>query len=193
MAVVPLGYQLVPTYLGPAGATAASVLNFINIGGDYDTDAGDGILGLWEEYWAGVSSSDWAIDTSAVWRDMTTDPADELFATGSGRDGDSTSDAAPAQCCVVASLSAGGGRRRKGRVYLPGLSLEYILSSAILLTALVEYVADEYVTFATACGVNHGFLPAVYSRLDGVVHPVTGVSADDVIDTQRRRGERLAT
>lgn len=192
MPVVPLGMTMVPTYLGPGGATAANVLAFVNIGGDFDSTTLDGILGSWQAYWTTLTNENWTIDSTAVCTDLRTDPPPIIVAGNTGDNGDGGGDALPAQTSFVVSLRAGGGRSKRGRVYIAGIGEGDVGDDSRVSGAYATLAIDGFVDHATYVGGTFGWVPAVYSRKNSSVALVSSVGADTVIDTQRRRVERLA-
>lgn len=192
MPVVPLTSQLVVEYSGPGGATAANILHFLSIGGDFDSTAGDIIAQAWGVLHEAIGHEDWNFLSSTLWKDLSVDPADELVLANTPISGDATGGVLPAQCAACISLNAGGGRRRKGRIYYPGIAESYVDDGSLFVGTFGPAVLSEFTTFATTCAVDAGWVPAVYSRTDGVARAVASVGIDSVVDTQRRRVERLA-
>lgn len=113
----------------------------------------------------------------------------------------------PNQCTLVASLTtASAGRSFRGRVYLPCLDAGALTAAGRLDPASNVVVnASDFVTGLIA-GLNGGTtsppvtapLPAtrwaiaIQSKVSGVIAaPVTHVKVGDVIDTQRRRRDKL--
>ena len=192
MAAVPDTAQLVVQYSGAGGVTAANVLNFTHIGGDFDSDTATFIQGNWQAYWSTLGVQDYLCLGGSSFRDLRDDPADEVFAGGVDLDGQATSNPLPAQCAICVSVHAGGGRRRRGRIYLPGIADEYVGDDSRYTTGVVTAAVDGIEDFTTEVAVNGGWLLAVYSRMDGVSRGVQEFSCDGVVDTQRRRVERLA-
>jgi hypothetical protein len=192
MPEVPGLLQLVPTYTGPEGATAANVLSFAFAGGDFDQSTVDDIAQAWEDFWVLFASDEWVIDAGmqATWFDI--DPPGELLALNGGSAGSDTSDPLPPACAIVVSLrTSENSRRGRGRFYLPGVPDSGVSTGGILVGSLVTDLLTDFQAFGTACFVV-GFVPAVYSRTDGVQRAVSTVSVDPVLDTQRRRQNRLA-
>lgn len=192
MPVVPLTSQFVFGYSGSGGVTAANIVAFLNIGGDFDSTAGDIIGDAWANFYETVGHEDWSFLSNSLWKDLRTDPADELVIDHAVGTGDATGGVLPAQCAAVLGLSAGGGRRRKGRIYIPGIAESYVDDGSRLVNTYAPAAVAAFQDFATTCAVDAGWVPAVYSRTDGVARAVSSIGMDDVIDTQRRRVNRLA-
>jgi len=192
MPVVPQSARLVVTYSGQGGATAANVLHFRSVGGDFDQAAGDAILGNWGIFWQQLACSDWTLDATAQWLDLSVDPPEELIAVNATIGGDGGSDALPAQVAFCLSLNAGPGRSRKGRIYIPGIGEGDVTDQSKVSGAFVTLAVDEFFDFANQCFTDAEWVPAVYSRTLGVTNVITGAGGDEVIDTQRRRVQRLA-
>lgn len=183
--------RLVATYGGPDGASAANVLHFVTIGGDFDQATGDAIAEAWGDFFEVWGQQSWSIDESLEWADLREDPPEVLTVTSNGNAGDSTQESLPANVSSCLSIAAGsGGRSGRGRIYLPGISSEYVISSK-LTSGFISATVAAYLAFASDVATNHGWVPAVYSRTEGVSRIVLSVGMSDVVDTQRRRTQRL--
>lgn len=119
--------------------------------------------------------------------------------TFSGEDG--TGSATKAfQTSVVASLrTATPGRRTRGRMYFPALGAAIDTSTgrlsspttgavAAAVVELLQDVADE----ATSVNPSAAVVPTVWSRENESGSVITSVEVGDVLDTQRRRRDKLA-
>lgn len=185
--------QLVPTYLADDGAQAANVLHFLSTGGTFSQANGDTIFGLWAAFWEAIANEGWTIGGTAAWRNLAVDPPDELVAEGTSVNGVGTGDHLPASCAAVISLyGVSGGRRGRGRIYLPGLG-EGDVNGSLLGSGLITAIINGFQDFATDIASATGHVPAIYSRLDGASRVVQAISVDGVIDSQRRRAQRLAS
>lgn len=85
-------------------------------------------------------------------------------------------------------------RRRRGRVYLPGLSIGMMASAGVGLydvdkaTTQMSSVNDYLTTLhAGTYGDSSGFVPCVFSRMASHLYPITDLTTDVKPDTQRRR------
>jgi hypothetical protein len=103
----------------------------------------------------------------------------------------------PDQIAVVFTLlSATPGRSGKGRVYIPVLSIAGIVASRLTFAQISDF-ADTFALFLGGISIMTGggigpFPICVQSRLGpGVPSQVTAVSVGDVMDTQRRRRDKL--
>lgn len=192
MPAVPLGLRMVATYTGPGGATAANVLHFLDAGGDFNQATMDDLAVAWADAWAASSSDQWEADQLFECSDLSVDPAPSLFADSGAPAGTDTSIPLPPASTVCVSVRAPtGGRRGRGRAYLPGVPDSGVDSAGLLLSGTVTDYLGNMTLFGTdAAGL--GWLWAVYSRTDGVVRPITVVGVDGVLDTQRRRQARFA-
>lgn len=104
------------------------------------------------------------------------------------------------QTSVVASLrTATPGRRTRGRMYWPALGAAIDTSTgrlsdpttsevAAAVVELLQDVADE----ATNVNPSAAVVPAVWSRENESGSVITSVEVGDVLDTQRRRRDKLA-
>jgi len=152
----------------------------------------DVIAEAWNDYVTSGMHEDWAVDPTMLAEDIRTDPPSAIIATCTGNNGVGTGNPLPAQCTWVLSLRAAtGGRRGRGRVYLPGIGEGDVDDSSKVSALYVSGQVADFTTFSIATAVV-GWVPAVYSRTDGVVRVVASIGGDRVIDTQRRRVQRLA-
>jgi hypothetical protein len=110
--------------------------------------------------------------------------------TGSALAGTSAAECMPFQCSVAVSfttdLATRGGR---GRFYLPPLDVTTLDGgrlSAAARTTIVTSVNQLWAELDTG-----GLAIQIYSRSLHTLTPVTGGSVGDVIDTQRRRRNKL--
>lgn len=102
--------------------------------------------------------------------------------------------ARPPQCTHVFTLSTGlAGRRHRGRIYWPSLAGSFdgaTLKGVPPGTAVTE-VADMLRSIGNAGTGSADPDPVVYSAAGDIVTEVTAVRVGDVIDTQRRRRDKL--
>lgn len=185
------GAQFVATYSGPSGATAANVMALVSIGGTFNQATVDFIADQWIDFWKAFGVDSWTVHGDMQFLDLSSDPHPELIADASSIVGTDTSDAELPQVAAVLSLKAAtGGRRGRGRIYLPGVPDSSVSEGGVIDAGLVSDTLDDYVTFGAACA-SVGWIPAVYSRTDGVVRAATVISMNEYCDTQRRRMERI--
>ena len=96
----------------------------------------------------------------------------------------------PNQCAVVASLRTGrSGQSYRGRMYLPLLKSGLGLNGEMD-TFEPQAVSDAVATCISAIGAGPGPV-AVVSVTQSSAVPVTSVEVDSIIDTQRRRRNKL--
>lgn len=192
MPIVPAGLRMVATYQGPGGATAANVLHFVDIGGDFDQATMDGLAQDWADAWAACSSDQWTADPLFECLDLTSDPPALILADSGAPSGTDTSVPLPPASTVCVSLrAASGGRSGRGRAYLPGVPDSGVDSAGQLLSGTVTDYLGNMAAFGIAAG-SAGWGWAVYSRTDGVCRIATTIGVDANLDTQRRRQQRLA-
>lgn len=191
MPTAPDGAQVVFTYTGPGGASAANVLAFRSIGGDFDQTRMDHIAAEWADFWQAFASDAWSIDTDAEAFDLSLDPHPQLIANTGGGAGSDSADSETPQVAVCVSLqSFVAGRRGRGRIYLPGVPISSVDEAGLLDSGFITDTLSDLGDFGTSiAGV--GWVLAVYSRLDSVVRSTAGISISPYCDTQRRRQARL--
>lgn len=103
---------------------------------------------------------------------------------------------APLQVALVASLLTGRpGRSYSGRIYWPALSAPMNSTTARVNPADVETFATSTAALleliAEAAPVDAALAPVVVSHKLQIQTPVTTVRVGDVLDTQRRRRDKL--
>lgn len=111
---------------------------------------------------------------------------------GTGSQGSS-----PRQSLVVSLLTGAAGRSRRGRIYLPftGIGSTATLQAA---TADVDAITNAVATLFTAMKTMSGAPawgncpPRVRSNKTSTGYIVTSVAGNSLIDTQRRREDKLA-
>nr|CRY95829.1 hypothetical protein [uncultured prokaryote] len=111
-------------------------------------------------------------------------------AEGSALAGVSASQMLPFQCAVSVSFTTQSATRAgRGRLYLPPLVASTLDDGRISSAAqaiIVSAFNDGWGALATA-----GLSPQIYGRTSHTLTPVTGGNVGDVIDTQRRRRNKL--
>lgn len=87
------------------------------------------------------------------------------------------------------------GRRRRGRMYLPTPAQGSVTNSGRITTSFQQQILDNMVAFFNQV---HGALanlevvtPVICSGMDAATYPITYLRVGDVVDTQRRRRNRL--
>lgn len=193
MPVVPLTLQVQFPYRTAGAATAVNVLHFLDIGGAFSQSNMDTLCQAWRDEMEAPLSDDWTLGGTVRCLDLSSDPPGEIYADAPENFGDVTGNALPPACAAVISLSAGADRRRRGRIYFPGQTGANYTADGIMSPSYVSLLAASFTLAATAIATNCGYVPAVYSRTDGVSRAVQSAGVEDVLDTQRRRQQRLAS
>lgn len=101
---------------------------------------------------------------------------------------------APPQIAVCATLLTGlAGRTQRGRSYVPyseGTDANGLISSATC-QALALATATFLGTFQTISFAGQALYPGLYSARRPGATPITAVRVDNVLDTQRRRRDKI--
>ena len=96
----------------------------------------------------------------------------------------------PFQCATVISLlTASATRHGRGRFYLPPLAASFLLNGKLNTTAMTT-LDTAWTAFFDSLNTD-GVNPVVRNRTGHVSTPVTSARVGDVIDTQRRRRNKL--
>lgn len=146
----------------------------------------------WHTVTSQYLSNQWTHLGQTNFIDLTTDPGTEVMAEDEDSVGETAGGVLPAQVAIVVSLDCNFGRSGKGRIYLPGVSEGTVDDSSIFNAGTATAILDEMINWSeTDLFPNQCYL-GVYSRLLGGTSLVLGITIDPVIDTQRRRVERLS-
>lgn len=114
--------------------------------------------------------------------------------SAAGETGSIITQTAPSNCCACVSFRTGqSGRSYRGRSYISGIPISYVLENVLDSAAAIDII-DSYNTLAanlSAIDMQHVVVSrynAGAPRLEGVATPVTTyLFADLDIDSQRRR------
>jgi hypothetical protein len=110
--------------------------------------------------------------------------------TGSSLIGTATSESLPYQCAPAVSLRTNlATRAGRGRFYAPSLAVEFVAAGKMTATAQSALLAGAVgmIGSLTAAGLD----VVLYGRTSHATQSVTRVDVGDVIDTQRRRRNKL--
>lgn len=108
--------------------------------------------------------------------------------------GTGTTSPMPNQCAIVVSLLTGiPGRSTRGRAYFPGWTGDQIIASTGQLSSTSSgQLAAAWGAFLSGVkDTTNGAPPVVASSLHGTVTPIVQVAVDTIIDTQRRRRDKM--
>lgn len=176
---------------GVSGA-ATNILNFVDIGGDNDLTTCTAIAELWESTTEVIMNVDCAVEANTRFVYPLGAPTSEIFAENNGNAGAVGTDLYAASCAYRVDLSSGVGPRRRGHIYIPGVSEDEVGDAGVIDTTHLTGIVDRVVDFVADVATDHGFLLGVYSRAGGTISAITGVSASPVVRQQRRRMEVFA-
>lgn len=110
--------------------------------------------------------------------------------TGSSLIGSAASESLPYQCAPAVSFRTNlATRAGRGRFYAPSLAVEFVAAGKMTSTAQTALLdgAEAMVNSLTAAGLT----TVLYGRTSHATQEVTRVDVGDVIDTQRRRRNKL--
>lgn len=176
-----------PIYSTSAGVIGQNVIALKDIGGDNDQATATGIAELWQEFVAASLDQEVTVDGAPRFVYPATAPTDEIIANSAGDAGGSTGDLAPLNSCYAVRISAGYGRRRRGRIFLPGVDEAKVNDGGVLVGTTAADILANFATFALDMATDFGFAVGVYSRLDALVRIAQSISVPGVVSTQRRR------
>lgn len=187
-------WQMQVSYtLNSVGEAATNVLNFIDIGGDNDEAAATGIAELWQDAMENVISTACAVEprTRFIW--PLVDPTDELIADNDGITGTVTGELYAASCAYRVNTSGGIGARRRGHIFIPGVSESEVGAGGVVNPIHAAGISVAVASFIEGVALTHGFLLGVFSRVGGTISGVNGLSTSTVVRQQRRRIRAFAS
>jgi hypothetical protein len=187
---IPAGYvRITLPFSGAAVPTgAANVLAFAN---PLDLDADD-IQILWNgaigtDPWAFMSQECQATEMLIKFGPDSTGPQEtRAIATGGG----TTDDAGGAQVsALIRKSTALGGRRGRGRMYLPAIPEVQVNQGGELVEGFRSALEADTITFFGALATN-SLIPCVEHTDGGTPTAITGWAVPGTVATQRRRQRR---
>lgn len=110
--------------------------------------------------------------------------------TGSSLIGSAASESLPYQCAPAVSFRTNlATRAGRGRFYAPSLAVEFVAGGKMTSAAQTALLAgaEDMVNALTAAGLT----TVLYGRTSHATQEVTRIDVGDVIDTQRRRRNKL--
>jgi hypothetical protein len=122
--------------------------------------------------------------------DPTTGRQSQRVDTGVNYPGASTGEMLPFQCATAVSLrTTFATRSGRGRFFLPPLAVTAVAGGR-LATAAQTLILGQAVDMMSTLSTT-GAAPVVYSRVQHIIQAVVSIDVGDVIDTQRRRRNKL--
>lgn len=135
-------------------------------------------------------NGNWGISGSCLFTDLSNAALPQFVSGNDDRSGAGSGNTLPPACCLCVGISAGVGKTKHGRMYIPGIGVADVDGGGIG-AALAGDAVDAFTAYVGAVATSPGVLPAIYSRKDGVARSLLTASVDDVLDTQRRRQQRI--
>jgi len=145
----------------------------------------------WTGHWDGQ------VSTAVSWTGTTTASLDTVtlkqitrMADVVAKPGLNVAETLPAQCTsAVSTLSALATRSGRGRFYLPALAISTMATGKLSSTNVTTMVAGAKAMFDSLLGA--GLQPVLVNTKTKVVTTVTSFKVGNVVDTQRRRRNKL--
>jgi hypothetical protein len=150
-----------------------------------------GITAFFSVAYAGTLCSDVkAIEATTVELNQTTGKQLTGLTDPRNDTGTNTGECLPFQCAPVVSLrTATLSRAGRGRFYAPSLAVDQVAAGRMVAGAQTA-LANSALALLQALD-NAGQTPVIYHRALGTVTNITSLDVGDVIDTQRRRRNKL--
>lgn len=184
------------TVLG-SGQIANNVLHFENLGGWTSgslTEIADAVAAIWGDSAFGAYVSASAIRKEVIAASLEAGAPPSALHTVNAAGLQTSSPVLPANVSLAIKLSTAlSGRSFRGRLYHPTL-MESWVTGDIVDGGVRDGLVEQYSRFLGIYGVSTPYSWSVLSkqihndpRFEGVLTNVTAVSADNVVDSQRRR------
>lgn len=137
-----------------------------------------------------VSSVVSCTETTTASLDPATGKQQSRLSTSTTRAGAAAGETLPAQCaCAVSTRTALATRSGRGRFYLPPFEVSVMSSGVLSASAVGTTLAAAQALFASLSGA--GLAPVLLNRSSMAQTPITALDVGNVIDTQRRRRNKL--
>lgn len=99
---------------------------------------------------------------------------------------------APQVALVLTLRTATATKSGRGRIYIPARAVTMVTATGLANTTAINTLVDALATYFTNLNAfSTPIIPAVVSQTQGVARPIVSVDADGVLDTQRRRRNKL--
>jgi hypothetical protein len=170
----------------------ANVLNFLSIGGDFDQATVDDIALRIAQFKAATLDAEAILLGGTRFLNDSFSPTLELFADNTNEVGGTAGDLAPAQCSYLINTSAGVGRRKRGRIFWPGVDEAKTENGGALVGTTAADISANFADMVGDIAIDQGWLLGVASRSDSVVRGVLSFQVSSYVHTQRRRSYQRA-
>lgn len=159
-------------------------------------DAANGVMNWWASSIKDVCSDEYTM-LNATARQITPEVMDPYNSTDSpNKQGLLTGGALPSFCAIVLQQRTGfASRRKRGRIYLPGVSVNYVQDSVLTSAAITAIEAKLTTIMGNFPNGTNPFTLGVWSKtewaasadVDAAFTPLTSIQINSIIGTQRRR------
>lgn len=151
----------------------------------------DAVTAFWSTAFAGIVAADVAaVQATTAELDQATGKQISKVENGVTLVGASTAEPLPFQCAPVVSFRTNlATRAGRGRIYAPSLAVDQVAGGRLNATAQGVLADSAAAMLTTLSGA--ALSPVLYSRTTKGIQAIVRLDVGDVIDTQRRRRNKL--